>query len=122
AAPGDVEQPTHHPDGIVGLLRLDEAEPYLLSRAKKAVAFFKISTSMRKRSLSRRRFASSSCSELFNPVFFSASSFCFQSHNGSACTPSSRAICFCLFPLVSRSRPASRLNSLLNFRRGMGPP
>ena len=53
AAPGvkpagtHAQRPTQHPNRIDGLLRRDERERHSLCRAKKAVAFFRMSRSMR---------------------------------------------------------------------------
>src|SRR5579863_8950894 len=47
--PRDRQHPAHQRYGETGLLRFDESESHALSLAKKAVAFFRISRSIRKR-------------------------------------------------------------------------
>src|SRR5262249_56000803 len=64
ASPRDLERPAQQPHGERGLLRGDEREPHGFSFAKKAVAFFKMSRSMRSVRFSRRRRPSSSRSSL----------------------------------------------------------
>src|SRR5687767_5809508 len=53
------ECPTQDPNRIRGLLRPDERERYSLCRAKTAVAFFRMSRSIRNCRFSRRNRASS---------------------------------------------------------------
>src|SRR5262249_9340998 len=118
----DVQQPTEHAQRVVGLLRLDEGEPYLLSLAKKAVAFFKISTSMRRRSLSLRSFASSHSSSVVKPVFSSPLTMSSHAPSTFGRPPTSRATGLSFLPLWWSSSTASRLNSFVNFLRAMGPP
>src|SRR5687767_1262170 len=55
----DAERPTQHPNGIAGLLRRDEGERHSLCRAKKAVAFLKMSRSICSWRFSRRNRVSS---------------------------------------------------------------
>src|SRR5207253_8576178 len=74
AAPGHLEASAQHGHRIVGLLRADEVEFQLLSFAKKAAAFFKISRSTFSRSFSRRsRWSSSRSVSVLRP---SGSSCC----------------------------------------------
>src|SRR5262249_7046273 len=122
AASPHPQQSAQGRDRIVGLLRLDEAEPHLLSLAKKAVAFFRISTSIRRRSLSLRSLAGSPSSAVVRPVFSSALTIPSHERSTLGRTPISRAIWLRRFPLECRRRTASRLNSLANFLRAMGPP
>src|SRR5439155_21360426 len=51
--PRHLEHPTHRGDAPDELVRADEHEPHRAPLAKKAVAFFRISRSSRKRSFSR---------------------------------------------------------------------
>src|SRR5215510_675843 len=114
----DIEQAAQRGHWVVGLLRLDEGEPHLFRLAKKAVAFPRISTSISSRALSLRSCLSSSSSSGVSPVFSSASTIAFHADNTLVCTPSSRAIWDRFLPLSRMSLTASRLNSLLNRRRG----
>ena len=59
AAAGDAENATQDAHGKLGLLRRDEGEPHWLCLAKKAVAFFRMSRSIRSSRFSRRRRRSS---------------------------------------------------------------
>src|SRR6202022_1034477 len=67
SGPGDLEDSTHRCYRKVRLLRLDERESHSFSLAKKAVAFFKISRSIRRVRTSRRSCASSVRSSVVNP-------------------------------------------------------
>src|SRR5215831_12538527 len=97
-------------------VRLDERESHRASLAKKAVAFFRISRSSRRRSFSarRRRFSSSRVGTLGVPRAC-AVSCCPHCRRTPALMPKSRAICLTGLPL-STSRTASRRNSSLYFR------
>lgn len=53
---------TEQPDGIRLPLRVNEGISHVLCLAKKAVAFFKVSPSIRSRRLSSRNWRSSACS------------------------------------------------------------
>src|SRR5262245_38323834 len=59
AARTHAERPTEHANRIRGLLRPDEGERHSLCRAKKAVAFFRMSRSIFSCRFSRRKRASS---------------------------------------------------------------
>src|SRR5690349_1145770 len=56
----DLQNLAQHDNRVVGLLLRDEAKPHLLSLAKKAVAFFRISRSISSRRTSLRSRRSSS--------------------------------------------------------------
>jgi hypothetical protein len=64
-APGNLQEPAKDGQWILGLLRAYELKPHLLSFAKKAVAFFRMSRSIRRRLISRRSRTSSSRSAVF---------------------------------------------------------
>src|SRR5689334_7590892 len=121
ARPGDPEHLAQRGYGEAGLLRRDEAELHSLSLAKKAVAFFRMSRSIRRRLFSRRSCASSSRSLVVSapagprPASISAC----RTHRRSAVSvrSSSRAIAPILFPLSRTNRTVSALNSSENARR-----
>src|SRR5579871_1040616 len=118
AARGDTQHMAQPSDGMVRLLALHElVDPHrnpLLSWAKKAAAFFRISRSSRKMRFSRRKRRSSSCSSLVSPSLrLPASRSACLSHKRSVSTlmPSSRAITVCGLPLVRANWIASARNS-----------
>ncbi len=67
AAPRDLEHPTQNPHWTKRLLHTDEGEPHRLSLAKKAVAFRRISFSIRSSEFSLRRRRSSARSSGLSP-------------------------------------------------------
>src|SRR5207237_10472498 len=119
--PGDPEHLAQRRHGEAGLLRRDEGELHSLSLAKKAVAFFRMSRSIRRRLFSRRSCVSSSRSLVVRapagprPASISAC----RTHRRSAVSArsSSRAIAPMLFPLSKTNRTVSALNSSENARR-----
>jgi hypothetical protein len=95
---GDTQRAAEPDDRVAGLLAFDELvcghRSELVSCAKKAAAFFRISRSSRKIRFSRRNRRSSSCSSVVRPSLRcpSSSSACFtHSRNVSPVKPSSRA-------------------------------
>src|SRR6185503_12619896 len=119
--PRDLQRAAQQPDRKRGLLRGDEREPHGFSFAKKAVAFFRMSRSIRRVRFSRRSRPSSSRSSVVSalgaprPVSISA----WRTHSRSAVSvrSSSRATAPTDFPLSRTSRTVSALNSFVNARR-----
>src|SRR5215210_3840649 len=116
ARAGDAQHPAQQRDGITGLLHVDELkEVYRIPsfRAKKAVAFLKISLSWRRTLFSRLSLASSSRSSVESPSRSPSSiSFCFlQFLKVCSETSSSREICANGFPEERINLMASSLNS-----------
>src|SRR5688572_15697204 len=116
-APGVVAAPSHpqraaqDAHGKDGLLRVDEGKPYSLCLAKKAVAFFRMSRSMRSSRFSRRKRRSSlrSSSVIGTSGFGRVAAIHVRSVD--RLTPRSRAIVVTGSEEVRTSRTASALNS-----------
>src|SRR5712691_10306190 len=115
---GDLQDPAHRGDGMVGLLLLHEAiHPYGVapaSLAKKAAAFFRISRSCSSTRTRRRSWATSVRSSVVRPSSrrpSSKSAWRTQWLRDSNETPRSRATPVIVFPFWRASRTASALNS-----------
>ena len=116
-----LQQPTQQGHRIQGLLRRDKPIPHVDSLAKKAVAFFNTSRSMRKRSFSRRSWRTSSFMlRVSAGVFGALSAVHFHRLNTDWGRPNSSATCRALLPLVRNSRTASRRNSSVYTRFFVG--
>src|SRR5208283_273361 len=117
----DFKHPAQQRHRVAGLLRRDEREPHWFSLAKKAVAFFRISRSIRNRWFSRLSSTSSSRSLRLSapagprPASISACST--HRLNAVSPMPSSSAIFPMLLPLRWISRTVSALYSSENFLR-----
>src|SRR5438876_5940328 len=119
-APGHLEHATQHNDRVLGLLHRDEpiAAHRVVSLAKKAAAFRRISRSSSSTRFSRRKRASSSRSAVVNPSRCPASiaAWATQRCTVFSARPSSRQTCAIDLPELRISVTVSLLNSLLNFR------
>src|SRR6185503_13617267 len=119
--PRDLQRAAQQPDWKRGLLRGDERKPHGFSFAKKAVAFFRMSRSIRNVRTSRRRRANSSRSSVVSapgrPRPASTSACRTHSRSAVSVRSSSRAIAPTDFPLSRTSRTVSALNSFVNARR-----
>src|SRR5215831_2534858 len=117
----DLEYATQHPHREAGLLRGDEPEPHGFSFAKKAVAFFRMSRSMRSVRFSRRSRPSSSRSSVVStpgaPRPASTSAWRTQLRSAVSVRSSSRATVPTALPLSRTIRTACALNSFVNARR-----
>src|ERR1044071_4440628 len=120
AALADAEYAAQAVDGELRFCPIDEREPHRLpSRAKKAVAFFRMSRSCRRISFSRRSRFSSAVTSLsaaagsparpsrLRPI---------QRTSVDSPIPRSLAISRCVRPLVCARRTASSLHSFVNRR------
>src|SRR5216684_2566335 len=116
-----LERPAQQPDRDGGLLHGDEREPHAFSLAKKAVAFFRMSRSIRSVRFSRRRRPSSSRSSVVSvpalPRPASTSACCTQRRTAVSARSSSRATAPTDLPLSRISRTVWALNSVVNVRR-----
>src|SRR6266700_6262069 len=121
AGTGHLQGPAQHPHGIGGLLHRDEGESHSLSLAKKAVAFFKMSRSIRTVRSSRRKRPSSSRSSVVRapagPWPASIPACRTQARTALSVRPSSWATTPMDFPLSRINRTVSALNSSVNARR-----
>src|SRR5262252_7351684 len=121
ARPRHLERPAQQPDREAGLLRGDEREPHACSFAKKAVAFFRMSRSIRSVRFSRRSRPSSSRSSVVSapvgPRPASTSPCRTQLRSAVSVRSSSRATVATDFPLSRTIRTAWALNSFVNARR-----
>src|SRR5579863_5275777 len=117
----NVQHPAHQCHRVAGLLRRDKREPHWFSLAKKAVAFFRISRSIRNRWFSRLSSTSSSRSLRLSapagPRPASTSACSTQRRKAVSPIPSSSASCPMLLPLLWISRTVSALYSAENFLR-----
>src|ERR1044071_2859625 len=120
AALADAEHAAQAVDGEFRFRPVDEREPHRLpSRAKKAVAFLRISRSCRRISFSRRsRFSSAvtSLSAAAGSTAFPSRLRPIQRTSVDSPTPRSLAISRCVRPLDCARRTASSLNSFVNRR------
>src|SRR5438445_4194244 len=116
-----LERAAEHPHREDGLLRGDEPESHGVSFAKKAVAFFRMSRSIRSVRFSRRSRPSSSRSSVVSapgvPRPASISACRTQLRSAVSVRSSSRATVGTDLPLSRTSRTASALNSFVNARR-----
>src|SRR5262249_9273757 len=122
AAGRDAEHLAHQPDRPAVAVALHESVPHDDSLAKKAVAFFKISRSMRSRWFSARSRRSSSstagrCPLPGNACAPSSARACFQLRSMLSLRSRSRATSARLRPCSVMRRTASILNSRVNVRR-----
>src|SRR5690349_8042909 len=119
--PRDFECPAHQCYWVTGLLPCDNSESHSLSLAKKAVAFFRISRSIRSRRFSRRSSTNSSRSLRFKapsgPRPASTSACSTQRLSAVSPIPSSSAIWPMLLPLCCTNCTVSALYSAENLRR-----
>src|SRR6266571_687643 len=125
AAGRDLHDRTDLGDRKPGLLRVDPGKRYAGFLAKKAVAFFRMSRSIRSSRFSLRSRASSARSSLVKPVRPFVRSACARdTHDPSAegVRSSSRATAPMVFPSSRTSRTAPALNSEVNRRRDRLPP
>src|SRR5712692_1803337 len=117
----DLQRAAQQPHREGGLLRGDEREPHAFSFAKKAVAFFRMSRSIRSVRFSRRSCPSSSRSAVVSapgvPRPASISACRTQLRSAVSVRSSSRATVGTDLPLSRTSRTASALNSFVNARR-----
>src|SRR5262249_37020329 len=115
AAPRDLEDLAQNRHWKGGLLHRDERKLHVVSLAKKAVAFRRMSRSICRTLFSRRSRASSSLSAFVSAPFgaFPASAPAALIHSRTAVSvrSSSRASCPAGFPLVCASRTTSALYS-----------
>src|SRR5258708_7000450 len=125
----DRKHPTERAHRIDGLLRLDEPELQWFSFAKKAVAFFRISRSIRSCLFSRRSATNSACSAVVSSPFFPSPASiraCFTQCRTAVCVRSrSRHTSPIDLPPSRTRRTTSALYSAVNFRRArfsMGTP
>src|SRR5262249_556159 len=121
----DVHRPADPLDRKLRLHRLDPGEDHSWCLAKKAVAFFKMSRSMRSSRTSFRKCASSARSSLVRPVrpfVRSACSRATQWPNAEAVRSSSRATAPTVFPSSRTSRTAPALISVVNRWRARRAP
>src|SRR5436309_2817505 len=116
-----LERAAEHPHWEDGLLRGDEPESHGFSFAKKAVAFFRMSRSIRSVRFSRRSRPSSSRSAVVSapgaPRPASISACRTQLRSAVSVRSSSRATAPMAFPLSRTTRTACALNSFVNARR-----
>src|SRR5262245_42200975 len=116
-----LQRAAQHPHRELGLLRGDESKPHGFSFAKKAVAFFRMSRSIRRVRFSRRRRPSSSRSAVVSapvaPLPASISACRTQLRSAVSVKSSSRATVPTGFPLSRTIRTAWALNSVVNARR-----
>src|SRR3989441_7372626 len=116
-----LERAAEHPHREDGLLRGDEPESHGCSFAKKAVAFFRMSRSIRSVRFSRRSRPSSSRSSVVSapgvPRPASISACRTQLRSAVSVRSRSRATVRTDLPLSRTSRTASALNSFVNARR-----
>src|SRR2546425_726454 len=116
-----LQRAAEQPDWKGGLLRRDEREPHAFSFAKKAVAFFRMSRSIRNVRFSRRSCPSSSRSAVVSapgvPRPASISACRTQLRSAISVRSSSRATVGTDLLLSRTSRTASALNSFVNARR-----
>jgi len=114
----DLEGPAQDAHGKVCLLRSDERERYSLCLAKKAVAFFRMSRSIRSSRTSRRKRLSSTRSSSVAALAGGNAAWT-QSRKVSGLTPTSRATFASGSDEARTKRTASALNSALyRLRRG----
>src|SRR3989449_3302634 len=117
----DPEYRAEQVDRKRGLLSRDEGELHPCSLAKKAVAFFRMSRSIRSVLFSRRKCASSARSSVVSappwPRPASVSACATQRRSAVSVRSSSRATAPGLFPLCCTTLTASALNSGENDRR-----
>src|SRR5437016_1496144 len=117
----DPEHRTEQVDGEHGLLSRDEGELHPCSLAKKAVAFFRMSRSIRSVFTSRRNCVSSARSSVVSGPLplrpASTSAWTTQRRSAVSVRSSSRATVLTLFPLSRTTLIASALNSGENDRR-----
>src|SRR4029077_7964753 len=117
----DAEDRAEQVDRERGLLARDERELHPCSLAKKAVAFFRMSRSIRSVRTSRRSCASSARSSVVSapsrPRPASTSACSTQRRSAVSVRSSSRATIATLFPLCRTTLTASALNSGVNDRR-----
>lgn len=118
--PRHLQYPAKYRHRVVCLLRADKHVPYLLSFAKKAVAFFNISRSIKSSRFSFRSLVSSSLSAVVNapglPLPESTSACVTQFRMEFSETPRSRATSLTFFPPSMTSFTVSALNSRVNVR------
>src|SRR5256712_12565241 len=120
AARGDLHDLTDLGDRKPGLLRVHPGKRYVGFLAKKAVAFFRMSRSIRNSRFSLRRRANSARSSLVRPVRPFVRSACAratQDPSADGVRSSSRATAPMVFPSSRTSRTAPALNSDVNRRR-----
>src|SRR2546425_6537208 len=120
----DPHGPAQPPDREGGLLRVDPGKGYAWLLAKKAVAFFRISRSIRSSRFSLRSCANSARSSLVRPVLPRVRSACAratQTPREEGVRSSSRATAPMVFPSSSTNRIAPALNSGVNRRRARLP-
>src|SRR5712692_7085546 len=120
----DPHGPAQLPDREGGLLRVDPGKGYAWLLAKKAVAFFRMSRSIRSSRFSLRSCASSARSSLVSPVLPRVRSACAratQTPREEGVRSSSRATAPMVFPSSSTNRMAPALNSGVNRRRARLP-
>src|SRR3954454_22976979 len=120
AALADAEHAAQAVDGELRFRPINEREPHRLpSRAKKAVAFFRMSRSCRRISFSRRSRFSSAATSLSAVAGSTARPSRLQPIQRTSVDspiPRSPAISRCVRPLVCARRTASSSNSLVNRR------
>src|SRR5206468_5151108 len=124
AARGDLHDLTDLGDRKPGLLRADPGKRYAGFLAKKAVAFFRMSRSIRSSRFSLRSRDSSARSSLVKPVLPLVRSACAratQTPSEEGVRSSSRATAPMVFPSSKTRRTAPTLNSEVNLRRARLP-
>src|SRR5262245_3589031 len=116
-----VKSATEQPHWEGGLLPGDEGEPHAFSFAKKAVAFFRMSRSIRRVRTSRQSWPNSSRSAVVSapagPCPASTSACRTQLRSAVSVRSNSRATVGTDLPLSRTRRTASALNSCVNARR-----